>query len=117
MVSARRVALKREEAVAVKRSRIDRRWSPDPLVVAGHSLRPVVRISGYAARQATPQASGGGVRVSMEPLGVNVQTPDGRVYYVDTPDATAALMRRLLLLGLAVTAVAWTLLFVRRLRS
>ncbi len=91
---------------------IDRSLRGDPITIAGYTLRPVARLSGRAVRRAPP-GRGGGLWARLVPVGVDVQAPDGSVYHVATPDATAMWAWRLLWLTLIVT-VAVGLVRLRR---
>lgn len=98
----------------VSSAKIDRRLVGEPVDVDALTLQPVAHLSGRTGWGGTAQAGGAGGWITLKPVEVLVRTPGGQESTVPLPDPTAAGLRQIKIVGLAVASICAVFMIIAR---
>jgi len=98
---------KSEFGSAAAWEKVDKEWVGDPVAVGAWTVTPVARLRGNQGHGGDGVNGGGGARVQLEPVAVDVANPaDDSTQRIEIEDPTSTALRGMAGVGLVVAGVS-----------
>lgn len=94
-------------------TKVDRLLDGEPIIAAGHTIRPLARLHGWTGGSSGPHGAWGGSWLCLTPVAAIVRRADGSETCVPIADARREALRGIVATGLLAAGLCATMMTIR----